>query len=238
MSACCAPSCCSPDSSTNKKLPIAIIGAGPVGLAAAMHLIARGLEPIILEAGADVGAAIQSWGHLRMFSPWRYNIDKVARAALEAVGWQAPNEEAFPRGRELVDAYLRPLAALPAIATRLHLNARVTDVARTLVGKVRSAGRKDAPFDVRYTDAEGREQRLLAGAMIDATGTWGQRGWAGASGLPALGERAAGDRIVHSIPDVLGADRARFAGKKTMVVGSGESALGVLIELARLGTIF
>ena len=70
--------------------PVAVIGAGPVGLAAAAHLLARGLEPIVFEAGDRVGASIREWGHVRVFSPWEYDIDPVAAALLERHGWTAP----------------------------------------------------------------------------------------------------------------------------------------------------
>ncbi len=124
MSSCCAPTCCTP-AATNRsgKLPVAVIGAGPVGLAAAAHLLARGLEPVLLEAGPGVGTFARAWGHVRMFSPWRYNLDKAAAALLAPSGWQAPDEEAFPTGSDLVDAYLRPLAELPEIASCLKLYA-------------------------------------------------------------------------------------------------------------------
>src|SRR5262245_55613892 len=99
--------------------PVAVIGAGPVGLAAAAHLVARGLRPLILERGTRVGAAMLDWAHVRIFSPWMYNIDSAARALLEGSGWVAPDSNALPNGGEIVRHYLEPLAALPAIAENL-----------------------------------------------------------------------------------------------------------------------
>ena len=103
-----------------KNLPVAVIGAGPVGLAAAAHLLERGLEPLIFEAGPSAGAAIEQWRHIRLFSPWRYNIDAAAVRLLEAAGWESPRPTALPYGGELIDAYLAPLAALPAISSKLQ----------------------------------------------------------------------------------------------------------------------
>lgn len=215
-------------------LPVAIIGGGPVGLVAAAHLLERGLEPVILEAGPTVGTAPLAWGHVHMFSPWRYNIDKAARALLAAHGWTEPGAEVFPTGRELVEKYLAPLAGVPEIATRLRLNTRVTGIARVRAGKVRDAAREQQPFEVRVEDPHGKERRLLARAVVVATGTWGHPNPAGSSGLPALGEREAADRIRYGMPDILGTERGRYSGKRVLVVGSGHSAIGVLIDLATL----
>lgn len=239
MSSCCTSASRRPDQRTVaaadvSALPVAVIGGGPVGLAAAAHLLDRGLEPVILEAGAAVGTAPSAWGHVHMFSPWRYNIDRAARAILERHGWGAPDAETFPTGRDLVERYLAPLAAAPEIAGRLRLNTRVTGVARSCAGKVRDAGREQQPFEVRFVGADGVEGRLLARAVIVASGTWGNPSPAGSSGLPALGERAAADHIRYGMPDILGAERSRYGGRRVLVVGSGHSAIGTLIDLASL----
>ncbi|SUE43980.1 NAD(P)-binding domain-containing protein [Roseomonas gilardii] len=238
MSSCCSgtpdPRNRAAEGFTNPdSLPVAIIGGGPVGLAAAAHLLVRGLEPVVFEAGPSVGTAPLGWGHVHAFSPWRYNVDRACRALLDRHGWRAPDAKAFPTGRDLVRDYLAPLAALPEITATLHLNTRVTGVARARVGKVRDAGRERQPFEVRF-QADGQEGRMLARAVIVATGTWGHPNPAGASGLPAIGERQAADRIRYGIPDVLGAERARYAGQRVLVVGSGHSAVGTLIDLAVL----
>src|SRR5215218_6655423 len=147
-------------------LPVAVIGGGPVGLAAAAHLLERGIEPVILEAGTRPGAAVRDWGHVPMFSPWMFNIDRAARALLERHGWTAPDGEAYPTGHELAEAYLDPLSRTPEIAARLRLGVRVTGVARVGNGKVRTAGRERQPFEVRFIEASGRESRLFACAVI------------------------------------------------------------------------
>ena len=104
------------NSMVSPELPVAIVGAGPVGLAAAAHLVQRGIRPIVLEQGKSVGAAMLEWCHVRIFSPWRYSIDTAARALLDRSGWTAPDDDGLPTGGEIVRHYLAPLAAVPEIA--------------------------------------------------------------------------------------------------------------------------
>jgi len=215
-------------------LPVAVIGAGPVGLAAAAHLVARGLAPIVFERGASVGAALLEWGHVRVFSPWAYNIDGAARTLLEAAGWDAPEPTELPTGREIVERYLAPLAALPSLAPSLRLTARVTAITRLGLDKVSNRNRDNAPFDLRWLDADGNEQASLVRAVIDASGTWAQPNPMGVDGLPVLGEPAAAEFIDYGIPDILGAARDRFAGRTVLVVGSGHSAINTALALLQL----
>ena len=212
---------------------IAVIGAGPIGLAAAAHLVANGETPVVLEAGTSVGASVSAWSHVQVFSPWRYNVDPVAAGMLRASGWKEPDPDALPTGGEIVAEYLRPLAALPQIAPHVRLGARVTAVARAGHDKMKSAGRESAPFEVRIRTAAG-EETLLARAVIDASGTWGMPNPLGANGLPAIGETRHQAQIFYGIPDVLGTHRARYAGRATLVAGSGHSAFNTLLDLAEL----
>ena len=220
------------DSTTN--LPVAVIGAGPVGLAAAAHLLERGLEPLIFEAGTTAGAAIDEWRHIRLFSPWRFNLDAAAVRLLESSGWEAPRPTALPYGGELVDNYLAPLAATPAISSRLQTGARVTAVTRAGLDKTHSRDRDTTPFTVRVQHGNGETRDHTVAAVIDASGTWGTRNPLGTSGLPAVGENAAADRISSPLPDVSGRERSRFAGRRVLVVGAGHSAANTLISLADL----
>ena len=218
----------------NQNLPIAVIGAGPVGLAAAAHIVGRGLTPVIFERGTSVGASLLEWSHVRVFSPWLYNIDSAAKALLLADGWDEPEETDLPTGGEIVERYLKPLAVLPQIAPHLRLAARVTDITRKGLDKVSNTRRDEAPFEIRWADASGEEQVTLAMAVIDASGTWGQPNPMGIDGLFVPGERGATDRIAYGIPDVVGEDRADYADKTTLVVGSGHSAINAALALLNL----
>ncbi|MFC0504938.1 FAD-dependent oxidoreductase [Micromonospora costi] len=215
------------------QLPVVVIGAGPVGLAAAAHLHERGLPFLVLEAGATAGAAVRQWGHVRVFSPWRYNVDPAARRLLDGAGWVAPAEDALPTGADLVADYLQPLAELPQLKPHLRYGARVEAISRLGLDRLRTAGREQAPFLIRLADGD----ELLARAVIDASGTWGTPNVLGASGLPARGEKEAAAFLKHALPDVLGADRDRFAGRHTLVVGAGHSAANTLLSLADLAAV-
>lgn len=213
--------------------PVIVLGAGPVGLAAAAQLHARGLDALVLEAGDRVGSSVLSWGHVRLFTPWRHLVDAEARRLLEKHGWQAPDAATHPTGAELVGHLLEPLASLPEIAPLLRLGHRVTAVTRVGFDRLKSAGRDAAPFLVVADGPEG-EVRFTARAVIDATGTWTKPSPLGAGGVPATGERGHAAHIHYGIPDVLGADRTRYSGKRTMVVGAGHSASNAVLDLARL----
>jgi len=222
-----------PAPNEGSSLPVVVIGAGPVGLAAAAHLVQRGLPVEVLEAGPAEAANLASVRQVRLFSPWRYNVDRAARSLLDEAGWTAPDDDQLPTAGELIDSYLAPLARVPALAPHIRLKARVTAISRSGHDKVRTAGRDTAAFVLRVQTPDGvREQR--ARAVIDASGTWAQPNPLGIHGLPALGEAENGDRIVYGMPDILGADRARYAGRKVLVVGAGHSAAGNLLALATL----
>ncbi|MEH2477140.1 thioredoxin reductase [Nitrobacteraceae bacterium AZCC 2146] len=212
---------------------VAIIGAGPVGLAAAAHILEQGVTPIVLEAGTEIGHAVRQWGHVQLFSPWEYNVDRAAARLLKATGWNSPEPADYPTGGELVERYLAPLATKTMLAPLIHTSSRVTDISRVGFDKLKTKGREIAPFELRYQNGQG-SRTIRADAVIDASGTWHSPNPAGANGLAAIGEKEAADRIAYAMPDVLGRDRQRYAGRTVAVLGAGHSAIGTLTELARL----
>jgi hypothetical protein len=218
---------------TDPQLPVAVLGAGPIGLAAAAHLVERGFTPIVFEQGTSVAANLETYRHVRLFSPWQYNIDKAAARLLRASGWFAPAHEELPTAGDIVDGYLVPLANVPALARQIHVGHRVLQVTRAGFDKVKTRGREAAPFIVRTRSREGEQDHVVS-AVIDATGTWSQPNPLGANGLPALGETAAAARIAYGMPDILGVDRLSYAGQRVLVVGAGHSSAGSLLALAQL----
>lgn len=215
-------------------LPVAVIGAGPVGLAAAAHLIERGLPVKVYEAGDTAGANVRSWGHVRLFSPWKFNVDPAARTLLKRSGWQEPPANVYPTGQELADAYLTPLAETPELAAVIETGARVQAIGRSGIDKVTSRDREARPFALSIANAQGRTRRELARAVIDTSGTWSNPNPLGAAGLPADGEDRFAERISYGIPDVLGRDSDHFANRSVLVLGAGHSAANVLLDLDHL----
>ncbi|MFB9328643.1 NAD(P)-binding domain-containing protein [Paenibacillus aurantiacus] len=214
-------------------LPTAIIGGGPVAMAAAAQLVKRKMPFMLFERGAHIGAAIHSWQHVRMFSPWEYNIDSAAKELLVESGWSLPQQDHLPTGEELIHLYLYPLSELSSIQPHIHLESTVKAVYRKGFDKMKTAGRDQVPFIVEY-EKQGQTLHVEASAVIDATGTWLSPNPIGASGNAAAGEQEHAHHISYGIPDILGANRERYAGKNIVVVGGGHSAIQSLSLLHEL----
>lgn len=214
------------------ELPVVVIGAGPSGLAAAAHLLDRGLVPLVLETGPSAGTSVRGWHHVRLFSRWGELIDAQAEKLLAPTGWSAPDPDRYPTGAEWAQRYLQPLADV--LGDRVRFGARVVGVARRGRDLVVDEGRDREPLVVHAATDEG-EELITARAVLDASGTWTRPNPLGGDGLPAPGERAAADRIVYRVPDLTDpAVRARYAGKRIAVAGSGHSALTALVAFAEL----
>ncbi|MFJ7662155.1 FAD-dependent oxidoreductase [Lysinibacillus sp. NPDC097162] len=234
-------SCCTPATDmevqkginkSNNTLPIVIIGAGPIGLATAAHLVEQKQSFILLEAGQEIAHNIRSWGHVTLFSPWRYNINKAAKALLEHSDWVQPNLDKLPTGHELIDLYLKPLAELGQIKPNIQLNAKVVGISRQFNDKMKTKDRVNQSFNV-YVEKEDDIKVIEARAVIDATGTWGNPNPANSTGIWLQNEKALANHIEYSIPDI-NSNCKRYANKKIAVIGGGHSAINTLLTLAEL----
>ncbi|HWI09598.1 MAG TPA: NAD(P)-binding protein, partial [Solirubrobacteraceae bacterium] len=179
---------------------IAILGAGPIGLEAALAAAARGDDFTVFEAAAAVGGHVRSWGHVRTFTPWSMNVSARMRAALPS----APDGAALPTGEQLVAELLEPLAALPGLRGRIRCATRVLAVGREGLLKHEATGeprRAAAPLRLLAAGPDGREEIVHADVVIDATGTYGNSNRLGDGGIDAVNERAFEDRIERFVPD-------------------------------------
>ncbi|HEX6151203.1 NAD(P)-binding protein [Nocardioides sp.] len=216
--------------------PMIIVGAGPIGLAAAANAADRGLDFVVLESGPHAAAAVAEWSHVRLFSAWRELVDPVARRLLEAEGWAAPPADDYPTGGEWRSAYLEPLAKLLGArpSGEVRYDARVIGIGRSGRDLLVDSGRESDPFVVHVATAHGRE-RLLGSGVVDASGTWRLPNPLGADGYPAIGEHENRNRISYGTPDFADPDvAARYVGKHVALAGKGASAQGAMIGLTRL----
>jgi len=218
---------------SSKSLPVAIIGAGPVGLAAAAHLSVRNQPFILFEVGSSVASNILSWKHIRVFSPWRYNIDKAARQLLSETNWQAPDDEGLPTGEELYNQYFKPLAELPSINPHIHLDSKVLSIGRKNIDKMKTWGREELPYVIQVLHGDEIKQ-YEAKAIIDASGTWNSPNPIGSGGTYAVGEVENSKSIFYGIPDILNQHTERYKNKSVVVVGSGHSSINAILELDKL----
>ncbi|HSI67094.1 MAG TPA: NAD(P)-binding domain-containing protein [Planococcus sp. (in: firmicutes)] len=216
-----------------KELPIGIIGAGPIGLAAAAHLYKQGLPFYVFESGAQVGANFLDYKHVRLFSPWLYNIDPASKEILKRSGWVEPVEKRLPYARDIYTDYLEPLSKTPELEPHIHLSSRVVSIGRKHIDKSRTKERSNNPFVISAIQ-NGALTTYEVRAVIDASGTWQTPNPLMSGGYYTPAEEQAKGSINYGIPDVLGKDKERYQGKHTLVVGSGHSAINTVIQLGQL----
>lgn len=215
---------------------LAILGAGPTGLEAALAAIDSGFPFTLYEAAPQVAGSVRGWGHVRLFTPWDMNVSPRMRRHLELAGMPVPAGEACPTGGELARELFDRLAALPRVAANVRLGTRILAVGREGLLKheeIASAERARHPFRLLVQGPDGVERLEHADLVIDASGTWTGPNRLGDGGIPALGETELDGEIVRHVPDVAGSP-ATWSGKRVLVVGGGHSAHTALRDLAGL----
>ncbi|MCV9385405.1 NAD(P)-binding domain-containing protein [Reichenbachiella ulvae] len=217
----------------NQELPIAIIGGGPIGLAAAAQLALREKPFVLFESGEQIASNVNEWGHVRLFSPWEYNLDQSAETLLKLAGNKIPDKTYIPFGHELISDYLLPLYKLKGIQENIHLNTTVRSVGRKGIDKMKDKGREESPFLIQVEE-NGCFNSYEAKAVIDASGTWQNPNPLGSGGVFALGEIENRIQIEYGMPDILEKDSLKYADKSTLVVGGGHSAIGSILALNEL----
>lgn len=220
---------------------VAIVGAGPIGIEAALEGVRRGFEVSVYDAGR-VAAHWRCFASVKLFTPFGMNSTARGRARLRATGVDLPKDDAILTAGEIVARYLEPLSRLPVLNGRIHEREKVTQIGREGltksggVGGTENATRAGRPFLLRVEPLAGPPRIDRADFVLDATGVYATPRATGPGGLSALGEETLGARIDRHVVSVRGEARSRYEGKRVLLVGDGHSAATVLVELAVLAT--
>ncbi len=216
---------------------VAVLGAGPIGLEAALYAKAAGLTVALYEA-STIAAHVERWGFLRMFTPFGMNATPLGKQAIlrDAPTKEFPADADLLTGREYRETYLQPLAQSSALKDCIKTESRVLVIGRSGWRKTDLPDPKKAlpPFRLLVRDGKGHERFEAADLILDCTGTFARPNWVGDGGIPAAGEGAARPQLSYWPEDVLGSRRSHFAGKSVAVIGSGYSAATAICDLTTL----
>ncbi len=214
---------------------IAILGAGPVGLEAAAAAVRRGYPVTVLERG-ELAQHVLDWGHVRLFTAFGRNAGPEGCRILRESGVSLPREADFLTGCGYREQYLVPLGAALDVLARIETGAKVIAVGRHHLLKGEAIGGSQRARDGFriLVELAGSEREFAADVVLDCSGTFGNPGWAGPGGTPAVGERCLRRAIVYGLPDILGDARSQYAGKSTLLIGDGYSAATSALLLAEL----
>ena len=219
---------------TNKP-SIAILGAGPTGLEAALTASESGYPFTVYEAAPCSAGHVLEWGHIRLFTPWSLNVSSRMARALELAGSQVPRGDCCPTGADLVERILQPVSALPALAEHIRYGVRVERVGRAGLLKNDEIGtgrRSGHPFRILLRAGDRDSWVEEADVVIDCTGN-SVLNSLGDGGIPAPGEAEASHSIFHDIPD-LEREGDAWAHRRSLVVGDGHSAATAVADLVDL----
>jgi thioredoxin reductase len=209
---------------------VIVIGAGPMGIAAAIGAIDRGHDVTVLERG-EVGASLRTWGPTRFFSPLHMNLSARMR---ELLGSDMPDGDALLTGSDYADRVLLPLVSRAPLRNRVHLGRNVIAVGRRGLTRADYAGhplRAERPFRVLCED----DETFDAEVVLDASGGLTVPRPIGAGGLPARGESRLARRPIRTL-GALASLRNDLGGRTVFVLGDGHSAANAvtfLEEVAR-----
>jgi len=223
---------------TSNGLRLAVLGAGPIGIEAALYAKSAGFAVALYEQG-QIGEFVNRWGFVRLFTPFGMNSTALGKRTLlrEQHDLDLPSDTDMLTGREYRDKYLIPLAESTVLKPCIHLQTTIVSIGRTgwRKGDPPTDSRKALPpFRILFRETSGVERFDTADVVLDCTGTYARPNWVGDGGIPAAGEIAARQQTSYWLDDVRGARQAHYAGKSVALIGSGYSAGNSISELATL----
>lgn len=220
-----------------RRATLAILGAGPVGLEAALIASKLKLDYMWFERG-KVGDHIARWGHLETHAPMKTLVSEIGLEEISKNGMDEflVNLEEPAQGKTWRDGYLSLLLETPLLSGKLETGVEAVAAGRDqrLREDPRTPRDPVGPFRIYTRGPENRENHVLADAVIDCTGVLGTPRPFGKSGLPAPGEATCRDRISYQVDDILGNDKKKYADKTVMVVGAGISAATAITQLVEM----
>lgn len=222
-----------------KPRKIAIVGAGPIGLEAALRARHAGHEVTVFES-ASVGEHFRLYGPVPLFTPFLMNSTGLGRERLRAGGLKLPGDDETLTAEDFRERYILPLSRLPELADTVQEGTRVVAIAREGTTKSRSAAatgdpaRVMNPFLLQVMASRGGARLFRADVVIDASGVYGSANRTGPGGLPAFGEEDLGERLEQHLPAISRAAASRYAGKRILLLGDGRSAANAIVDLDAL----
>jgi cation diffusion facilitator CzcD-associated flavoprotein CzcO len=214
-------------------LRVAVLGAGPIGIEAALYAKACGLAVSVFERG-QVAEHLLRWGHVRLFTPFGFNTTALGLNILRGERRDLPGETDIITGRQFREAYLVPLAESVELLESMNLQSAVLHIGRAWALKKTEPDDGRRPFRLLVREASGAERIDTADVVLDSTGTYVTPNWLGAGNIPAVGELSARPHIAHGLEDILGERRDHYAGRSIVLIGDGYSAATTICSLATL----
>ena len=206
---------------------VLIIGAGPIGIAAALACFRRGFETTVLERG-EIGESLRRWGPTRFFSPLGMNVPEQFRAILNG---SYPSDDALLTGPELA-VLLESVANQVPLRGHVLTKHRVRAIGRRGLAKMDFAGhplRSERPFRVLADTPDG-ERVFESEIVLDASGGFVFPTPYGPGALPPLGTGSLEPAAIRDL-GTLHQQLEVLRGKRVLLVGHGHSAANALLAL-------
>jgi hypothetical protein len=217
---------------------IAILGAGPIGIEAALYGRSLGFDVTLYERGPVAAANVADWGHVHLFTPWKMNVTSLGVETLRSHNrWPEFPADVCPSGGEFRRHYLLPLTECGLLQGCLRVETTVLRVGRDDHHKSDAIGRPERAgkgFRILVEDASGTQRVDRADIVLDCTGTYSHHRWSGRGGIPAPGELRVEDQIRYTLPDPLERDRPAFVDRHSLLLGCGYSAATFLKDIELL----